>query len=141
MSAGSGASHNHQAPSLSRRPLSLSRLALSHPPHTFARLPLSRRAAYAEKRGGGTRPLFGRTSWKKRFFVIGESIANFDREVATGGAPLKPAQSLAGASVAVDKGEEGGFWAFELNFAQPAGDAPVSPSKGAKKNMHIRFGA
>ena len=41
----------------------------------------------------------------------------------------------------MDKGEEGGFWAFELNFAQPAGDAPVSPSKGAKKNMHIRFGA
>lgn len=69
-------------------------------------------------------------------------MSYFEHEVAAGGAPLKPAVSLAGATVTVDKGEEeaeGGrkVWAFEITF--DSSNVGATPGK-ARKSLMMRSG-
>lgn len=77
-------------------------LCLLPPPSPIPALPPPL-AAYAEKEGGGT-TLFGRKSWKRRFFVfdIGTKVISyFESEDAQkgGAAPKKPPVSVSGYSV------------------------------------------
>lgn len=77
---------------------------------SLARYMNSSRAAQAEKRGGAT-SMFGRASWKSRFFVIDKSrkgLAYFGKQ--TDAAPLKPPIKLEEYSVVYTDYPQGGFY-------------------------------
>ena len=83
--------------------------------------PRSHLAAFAEKRGGGTR-LFGSTSWKSRWFVIDKAqkgLAYFEHQKSA--AALKPPIRLTEYSLTYDDGAVGGY--FEVSARHVVGCA------------------
>ena len=78
------------------------------------------RAGYAEKQGGGTSFLFGRKTWKNRWFIIDDAEGTVgywesEEHYASNSPALKPLLSLKGASVDIPDGDKNTF-PFSIKF-------------------------
>lgn len=103
--------------------------------------------AYAEKQGGGKSFLFGRKTWKKRWFVVDSErrIGYWESEAhqRSNSPPLKPHLGLDGSVVDVPTDSvvvgDRQVWPFTLRFAEGSGDKAELSMRTEDKPSRDKF--